>query len=71
MLQLTETPEELLGVLAHEIAHETQRHVIRQRIAAAGPIVIFGVFLHSRNGAGNLLALGPGLMILLGFSQDR
>jgi Zn-dependent protease with chaperone function len=70
LLQMTETPEELLGVLAHEIAHETQRHVIRHRIAAAGPIVVFGVFLHSRNGAGNLLALGSGLMIYQGFSQD-
>ena len=70
LLQMTETPEELLGVLAHEIAHETQRHVIRHRIAAAGPIVIFGIFLHGRNGAGNLLALGSGYMIYQGFSQD-
>jgi beta-barrel assembly-enhancing protease len=69
LLQMTETPEELLGVLAHEIAHETQRHVIRHRIAAAGPLVIFGVFLHSRSGTGNLLALGSGLMIYQGFSQ--
>jgi Zn-dependent protease with chaperone function len=70
LLQMTETPEELLGVLAHEIAHETQRHVIRRRIASAGPLVIFGVFLHSRSGAGNLLALGSGFMIFQGFSQD-
>jgi len=70
LLQMTETPEELLGVLAHEIAHETQRHVIRHRIAAAGPLVVFGFFMHSRSGAGNLLALGSGLMIYQGFSQD-
>jgi Zn-dependent protease with chaperone function len=70
LLQMTETPEELLGVLAHEIAHETQRHVIRHRIAAAGPLVIFGVFMQGRNGAGNLLALGSGLMIYQGFSQE-
>ena len=70
LLQMTETPEELLGVLAHELAHETQRHVIRQKIAAAGPLVIFGVFLHGKSGAGNLLALGSGLMIYQGFSQE-
>jgi predicted Zn-dependent protease len=70
LLQMTDTPEELLGVLAHEIAHETQRHVIRHRIAAAGPLVIFGVFMHSHSGAGNLLALGSGLMIYQGFSQE-
>jgi Zn-dependent protease with chaperone function len=70
LLEMVDTQEELLGVLAHELAHETQRHVIRKEIAAAGPIVIFGVFLHSRSGAGNLLALGSGLMIFEGFSQE-
>jgi beta-barrel assembly-enhancing protease len=70
LLRMTETPEELLGVLAHEIAHETQRHMIRHRISAAGPIVIFGVFMHGRSGAGNLFALGSGLMIYQGFSQE-
>lgn len=70
LLEITDTPEELLGVLAHELAHETQRHTIRKMISAAGPILIFGVFLHSRNGAGNLLALGSGLMVFEGFSQE-
>src|SRR6185437_9156884 len=70
LLQMTETPEELLGVLAHEIAHETQQHVIRHRIAAAGQIVIFGLFMQGRHGAGNLFALGSGLMIYQGFSQE-
>jgi Zn-dependent protease with chaperone function len=70
LLQMTDTPEQLLGVLAHEIAHETQRHLIRNKIAAAGPLVIFGVFMHSRSGVGNLLALGSGLMVYEGFSQE-
>lgn len=70
LLQMTDTPEQLLGVLAHEIAHETQRHMIRHEISAAGPLVIFGVFLHSRSGAGNLLALGGGVMVFEGFSQE-
>ncbi len=70
LLQMTETPEQLLGVLAHEIAHETQRHVIRRRIAAAGPILIFDFFLRSRNGRGGLLTSGSGFMIFQGFSQE-
>ena len=70
LLEMTDTPEELLGVLAHELAHETQRHMIRKVISSAGPLVIFGVFLHSRSGVGNLLALGSGLMIFEGFSQE-
>jgi len=70
LLAMVDTPEQLLGVLAHEIAHETQRHMIRHEISAAGPLVIFGVFLHSRSGVGNLLALGSGLMVFEGFSQE-
>lgn len=70
LLQMTDTPEQLLGVLAHEIAHETQRHMIRHEISAAGPLLIFGVFLHSSSGVGNLLALGSGLMVFEGFSQE-
>ena len=69
LLTLMDKPEELLGVLGHELAHQTKRHAIRKRISAAGPLVLFGVFLHSNNGPGNLLAMGSGLMVYQGFSQ--
>jgi predicted Zn-dependent protease len=69
LLRMTDEPGEVLGVLAHELAHQAKRHVIRREIAAAGPLLIFGVFLHSSSGAGNLLALGSGLMVFQGFSQ--
>jgi beta-barrel assembly-enhancing protease len=70
LLKMVDRPEELLGVLAHELAHQTQRHVIRKTVAATGPLVIFGVFLHSHSGVGNALALGSGLMVFQGFSQE-
>ncbi len=70
LLKTMDKPEEVLGVLAHELAHQVKRHVIRKRIAAAGPVMIFGVFLHSNNGVGNLLALSTGLMVFQGFSQE-
>lgn len=69
LLQLTDQPDEILGVLAHELAHQTKRHVIRRSIAAAGPLVIFGIFLHSGSGVGNLITLGSGLIVFQGFSQ--
>src|ERR1019366_1791783 len=40
LLQMADQPEELLGVLAHELAHQTKRHAMRRNIAAAGPLVI-------------------------------
>jgi predicted Zn-dependent protease len=70
LLQLTDQPEELLGVLAHELAHQTKRHAMRRSLAAAGPLVVFGLFLHSNSGLGNFLTLGSGLMVYQGFSQD-
>jgi Zn-dependent protease with chaperone function len=70
LLQMTDQPEELLGVLAHELAHQTKRHAMRRTIAAAGPLVIFGLFLHSNSGLGNFLTMGSGLMVYQGFSQD-
>jgi predicted Zn-dependent protease len=70
LLKMADQPEELLGVLAHELAHQTKRHVMRRKIAAAGPLVIFGLFLHSDSGVGHILALGSGLMVFQGFSQD-
>jgi len=69
LLQMVDTPEQLLGVLAHEIAHETQRHVIRKRIAAAGSLAVFGVFIRGRQATGSLLGMGSGILVFQGFSQ--
>jgi Zn-dependent protease with chaperone function len=69
LLELTDHPEELLGVIAHELAHVTQRHYAQHMISSAGPLVIFGVFFSSKNGIVNLLGEGSGLMVAQGFSQ--
>jgi Zn-dependent protease with chaperone function len=69
LIQMTDTPEQLLGVIAHELGHQIKRHAMRRNISSAGPFVIFGVFLHSDSGMGRLLAGGSGLMVFQGFSQ--
>jgi predicted Zn-dependent protease len=63
-------PEQLLGVLAHELAHVTQRHHVRKVVSAAGPVVLFGVLFHSRSGAMNVLSIGSGLLVVQGFSKE-
>jgi len=70
LLALVDQPEELLGVLAHEMAHVTQQHHFRHIISAAGPFLIFGVFLHSRDSMLNTIAAGSGIMVFQGFSQE-
>jgi Zn-dependent protease with chaperone function len=61
---------ELFGVIAHESAHITQNHHARKIISAAGPVIIFGMFLHSRNGLVNVVGRGSELMLTQGFSQE-
>ena len=62
--------DELVGVIAHESAHITQNHHARKIIASAGPLIICGVFMSSRNGLTHLLGEGSGLMLTQGFSQE-
>jgi Zn-dependent protease with chaperone function len=70
LLGMAEKPEEVLGVIAHELAHVTQKHHARQVISAAGPVLIFGVFMHTRENLVNVLSAGAGVMVFEGFSQD-
>lgn len=69
LLQIVDRPEELQGVLAHELAHLTERHVFRQVISSAGPLLILSVFVNSGSG-GSLLAMGSGIVISQGFSKE-
>jgi beta-barrel assembly-enhancing protease len=62
--------DELVGVIAHESAHITQKHHVRKIISSAGPFLIFGIFMHSHSGLFNLLSEDSGLMLTQGFSQE-
>lgn len=70
LLQLVDEPEELLGVISHEIAHVTRKHGIRQVIASAGPFLVLRVFLGSRRGMGGLLASASDELMRQGFSRE-
>jgi Zn-dependent protease with chaperone function len=62
--------DELVGVIAHESAHITQKHHARKIISSAGPALVFGIFMHSRDRLFNFLSTGSGFMIKQGFSQE-
>lgn len=70
MLNLVDRPEELLGVLAHELAHVQQKHCIRTVISGAGPFLIFGVLLGGGDGLVGLLGNATDLMMRSSFSQE-
>lgn len=47
LLKKTETPEELAGVLAHEMAHIHKRHGVRRQIRSAGNVLLLSLGIGS------------------------
>ncbi len=69
MLRLAQ-PEEVLGAIAHEVAHVTLKHGFRKVISEAGPFLICEIFLHGRSGALGAVAGASALMVGQSFSQE-
>jgi Zn-dependent protease with chaperone function len=70
LLELAKTPEEVLGPIAHEMAHVTCKHIFRHQIASAGPLLVLQLFLRGKGGAVGLLAGGSALLVNQSFSQE-
>jgi len=70
LLEMSERPEEIAGVVAHELAHVTQKHGFRKIIASAGPYLIFKVFLGNSSGALPILGESSELLVRQSFSQE-
>lgn len=70
LMEMADRPEELLGVIAHEVAHVTQKHHLRSEIASGGPFLIFQMFMGGRSGTMGVIAGLSALMIGQGFSQE-
>jgi Zn-dependent protease with chaperone function len=70
LVDLADRPEEIAGVVAHEIAHVTRKHGLQKIISATGPYLIFRMF--ASDGRGLLGALGDGSQLLVrqSFSQQ-
>jgi predicted Zn-dependent protease len=70
LLKLADTPEELLGVIAHESAHVTQRHALRHEISGRGPIYLVQILTGGRSRALETLAYPSELLAYESFSQE-
>jgi Zn-dependent protease with chaperone function len=69
LLEVSERPEQILGTLAHEVAHVTKQHGIRQAIASAGPFVIFRVFMGG-SGMTGLFGEASDVLVRNSFSKE-
>jgi predicted Zn-dependent protease len=70
LLDLADRPEEIAGVVAHELAHVRLKHSLRKIVSAAGPYLVIRMF--SRDGEGLFGVLGDGSQLLVqqSFSQS-
>lgn len=71
LIEAAETPEEVLGVLGHELAHVTERHSLRQMVGSAGLFVVVQALLGDASGLAAVLVDGSTELLSLSFSRDH
>ena len=71
LLAEAESPEEVAGVLAHEIAHVTLRHGLKRIARSAGGVVVFKLFLGNVDGLLGVAASMANQATLLGHSRGQ
>lgn len=70
LLESADSAEEVAGVLAHEIAHVTRRHSLRNIIKSAGLIVIIQAVLGDTSGLFGLATEASRFLLEQKFSRD-
>ncbi|WP_051560123.1 M48 family metallopeptidase [Marinobacterium jannaschii] len=70
IVELTEHPDELLGVLAHEIGHVRERHGLRQILQSSAVAVILTTVTGDLNAAASVLTVLPTLLVEAHYSRE-
>ena len=70
LLMLAETPEEVAGVIAHELAHVMRRHGLRQMVGTAGLFMVVQAVLGDISGLLAVLARDGAFLVNLRYSRD-
>lgn len=70
LLQFVEQPEELAGVLAHEMAHVLQRHSLQQHLRDAGPMFVLSTFFGNQGRLPGFFAASSLALVSFRASRD-
>ena len=70
LLDRVQRPEELAGVLAHEMAHVTHRHGLRKLIAGSGPYYVLRLFVSDQQEVLSTISAGSQLLVNQYYSRD-
>lgn len=69
-IEAADRPEEVLGVVAHELAHVTQRHVLINIVSGLSTYAIFSLFIGDYSGIIAVLADQGQFLLSQKFSRD-
>ena len=70
LLDRVQRPEELAGVLAHEMAHVTRRHGLRKLIAGSGPYYVLRLFVSDQQEVLSAISAGSQMLVNQYYSRD-
>lgn len=70
LIRAARSSEELAGVLAHEIAHVTKQHGIRQLISTAGLSILVSTFFGDASGIVAVLTQNSAFLLTQKYSRD-
>ena len=71
LFNLAETPEEVLGVIAHEIAHVNERHSLRAMVNAAGTLIMMQFLFGDIEALSTVFVEGGASLLFLKNSRDH
>ncbi len=71
MLLAVSSPEEILGVAAHELAHATQRHVLRSMVQNLSIAAALTIFLGDASGLIGFILQQGQVLLQKGFSRQQ
>ncbi|HZM00024.1 MAG TPA: M48 family metallopeptidase, partial [Planctomycetota bacterium] len=70
LVALAQSDEELLAVLAHEVAHVEQRHGVRATLQNSGVVFVLGIVLGDLSSVSSIGATLPTIFAQAGYSRD-
>lgn len=71
LLGFLDTPEQIMGVMAHEVAHVYERHSMQNLVQAAGPAYALEILFGKGGNISGVFKSGSWLLVYQGFSRDH
>lgn len=70
LIEKADSPEEVAGVLAHEIAHATERHPMQSMLRTAGVFLLASLVVGDTSALGSIASEGAKVLLVLSYSRD-